>query len=540
MAGGKLSPRQKMINMMYLVLMALLALNVSKEILKSFHLMEVSFNRAKENLDTKISKQMKAFEKQAGNDPTLQPYYSRALEAQKITNGFVTYIQDIKDELEEKTGGRQDFEDGEEGSKPYEAELTGMDNMEVHANYFMVDNAEGSKEQGYKGKELEDMVNNTRTQLLALLKSDKKSGIEIDAAKMKAVDDACQLSAVLEASEKKYKSWSAKYLEHSPLAGVITMLTKMQSDAKATQGAVLDVLNQGDVPTINISGLIPMVRPINGSVVMRGGSYEAEIFLAAETKGSENDEYVLSSGGGSLEKKDGKWIYSAAGGTSGNYDFKGIVKVKTPKGTEEYPFDGAYQVFEGGATISATKMNVLYIGVDNDISVGVPGVNPNDVTVSMTGGRISRKGKNYVARCTNRGKAVISASAKMSDGTTRRVGSAEYRVKKLPKPIGKWGGIASGTPSPKPALMAQSSVIASMGEGFVLDGISYSVQSFQFVLAPRRGEAFITKGNGPRITGAMKGAIKRAKRGDRIIVDQIRANGPGGRVTLQPIMIELI
>ena len=89
MAGGKLSPRQKMINMMYLVLTALLALNVSKEILKSFHLMEVSFNKAKENLDSKIDMQMTSLEKQSSEDPSLKPYYGRAQEAKKITDEFV-------------------------------------------------------------------------------------------------------------------------------------------------------------------------------------------------------------------------------------------------------------------------------------------------------------------------------------------------------------------------------------------------------------------------------------------------------------------
>lgn len=536
MAGGKLSPRQKMINMMYLVLMALLALNVSKEILKSFHLMEVSFNRAKENLDTKIDIQMKSFDKQASSDPSLKPYYGRAMEAQKITDDFVQYIEEIKQMLEEGTGGRKDPEEGQETGKSYETELVGMDNMEKHANFFMVEN------KGAKAQELEDMVNNTRQKLLDVLKTDKAKGVEIDPAKMQAVADACQLKAVLTPTEaKKYPSWSAKYLEHSPLAGVMTMLTKMQSDAKATQGSVLDVLNQGEETIVKIESLEPIVKPVNGSVIMSGGTYEAEIFLAAKTKGSENDEYILNSGGSGLEKgPDGKWMYKATGSSAGTFEFSGVVKVKTPKGVEEYPFKDSYQVFTGGATISATKMNVLYIGVDNDISVGVPGVSPNDVTVTMTGGRISRKGKAYVAKCTQRGKAIISASAKMSDGSVRRVGSAEYRVKKLPKPIGMWGGISSGTPSPKPALLAQRAIIASMGEGFVLDGISYSIQSFQFVHAPRRGEAFLTKGRGPAITGAMKGAIQRAKRGDRIIVDQIRATGPGGRVTLQPIMIEVI
>ncbi|MCB9261608.1 MAG: gliding motility protein GldM [Flavobacteriales bacterium] len=535
MAGGKLSPRQKMINMMYLVLTALLALNVSKEILKSFHLMEVSFNKAKENLASKIDLQMKAFAKQAENDPTLVPYYNRALEAKTITDDFVAKIDGIKKELEDKTGGREELADKDK--KSYEAELVKMDDMENHANYFMVE------DKGKRGKDLEKLVNDTRAKLIAVLDSDTAKGVSIEASKKQSVEHSCQLMAALDPNEKgdHYPSWSAKYLEHSPLASVMTLLTKMQTDARSTQSAVLDVLNQGDVPELKIESMEAVVKPLNGSVIMKNGTYQAEIFLAAKTKGSENDEYIITQGGsGGLTKEGGKMIYKANGGSSGEFKFAGKVNVKTAKGTKEYPFESTYQVFEGGATISADLMNVLYIGIDNQISVGVPGVNPNDVSVTMSGGSISRSGGKYVARVSSRGEAVISASAKMSDGTTRSVGSQKYRIKKLPTPIAQWGAIASGTPSPKPALLAQNSIFASMGEGFVVDGITYSVTSYQFVLAPRRGEAFLTKGNGGAINGAMKGAIQKANRGDRIIVDQIRATGPGGSVTLQPIMIEII
>ncbi len=538
MAGGKLSPRQKMINMMYLVLTALLALNVSKEILKSFHLMEVSFNKAKENLDSKIEMQMKSLEKQSSDDPSLKPYYGRALEAQKVTNDFIAYIDGIKSHLEAESGGRKDLEDDMVGGKSYEAELVGMDNMEVHANYFMV------LEQGKNGKELEKMVNDTRIKLINILKQDTAKGVEIDPSKMKQVDDACQLSAKLTAEEsKKYPSWSAKYLEHTPLAGVMTMLTKMENDAKATQSAIMDVLNQGQETSFKIESMEAIVKPINGSVIMSGGKYEAEIFLAAKTKGSENNDYELTKGGSKLEKDpvDGKWYYRADGGSAGTFDFAGVVTVKNAKGKDEkYEFSNSYQVFEGGATISATAMNVLYIGVDNPMSVGVPGVSPNDVQVSMQGGSISRSGKGYVARVSSKGKATVIASAKMNDGSMRRVGSAEYRVKQLPKPEAKWGSVESGSSIPKQAAVIHSTIKADMGEGFVLDGIRFRVTGCRFVFAPRKGEAYMQNGNGASIPGSFKGRVAKARPGDRILVDKIRAVGPDGKQrNLTPIMIEL-
>jgi len=541
MATGKLSPRQKMINMMYLVLLALLALNVSKEILKSFHLMEVSFNRAKENLDTKIKSQISSFEEQASNDPTLKPYYERALEAEQITDKFVQYIEKVKTELADKTGGRQEFEEGDEGGKSYEAELVGTDNMEVHANYFMIDNDEGAKVKGWKGKELEGMINATRDALLDLLNSDKDNGVDIKAEQSKAVIDACQLSALLTDKESiRYESWSAKYLENTPLAGVIAMLTKIQTDAKSTQGAVMDVLHQGKVAHLPISGLVSLIKPVNGSVIMNGGTYEAEIILAAETQGNDNTSYSLETGEGRIEKRGERWYYVSDWNSSGNHDFERIVTVKTPDGDKQYKFDGGFQVFNGGATISATRMNVLYIGVENDISVGVPGVNPHDVTVSMTGGRITKKGANYIATCTQKGTAVISASARMSDGTIRRVGSQPYRVKMLPTPKAYIGAIGSGAIVPARSLPPQRKIVAHLGESFVFGGIEYRVNKYQFSVARKHGDPYVKRVNGALLTPEIIRVINSLRKGDRIIVDRIRATGPDGQKTLDPILIEII
>jgi gliding motility-associated protein GldM len=544
MAGGKLSPRQKMINMMYLVLTALLALNVSKEILKSFHLMEVSFNKASENLDGKIKGQMKGFAEQAGNDPKLKPYYNQAVKAQKIADEFVAYIDDIKKTLVENTGGRKDAEEEEEDVGPdYQQELVGMDNMEVHANYFMVDNADGSKEKGWKGKELETKVMDTRTSLIAVLKQDTANGIVIDPVKMKAVDDACQLNTILTQQElKKYPNWSAKYLEHSPLAGVVTMLTKMQSDARATQGAVMDVLNQGKTTVVKVDGFTTVVAPVSGGgVVMSGDEYKAKIFLAAITSGSENDEYILEKGGSALVEEDGNWYYVAKGGSPGNFEYSGIVKVKTATGDKTYPFNGEYQVFQGGATISATKMNVLYIGVDNPISVGVPGVSPAGVRPSMSGGTISRSGKDWVARVTQKGTATISAYATMSDGSNRLMGKMEYRVKQLPKPEAKWGTVESGTSMARSAVAIHRSIRAGMGPEFAFEGLKYRVTGYRFVLAPRKGEAFMQSQKGSSIPSGFSERVRKARKGDRLLVDKIRAVGPDGKPrNLKPILIELM
>jgi gliding motility-associated protein GldM len=540
MASGKLSPRQKMINMMYLVLMALLALNVSSEILKSFHLFEVSFNQAKENLSSKVALQMASLKKESQSQPVMVPYYERAEKAEEITNDFLKYIDDIITELENATDGRKALEDGEEYDAKYMTELTQADNMEKHANYFLVDNSEGSKAKGWRAVELEAKINATRLALAELLKPDTPR-IDVKVGAMEELEKSSGLRADLsDVDKKKYPSWAAKYLENSPLAAVVTLLTKMQSDAQAMEGLIIDELSKGQTQEFVIEELIPVVRT-KSSAVLIGEDYEAEVFLAARTAGSENNEFSLD-GGGSMEKEGGVGKYVARASSQGTHTFSGVITVKSKSGDKPYPFEAEYQVFAGQAAISADAMNVLYIGVENPLSVAVPGVSPNDVRASISGGggTMSRSsGNSYKVKVKTTGKAIISVTATMSNGTSRNMGRMEYKVRRLPKPEARWGAIENnGLPVPKNALMAQGALFASMGEGFAFDGVKYNIVSYQFVFDPKRqGDPFVKRVNGPRIDNQIKDILRRSKRGDRVIVDMIRATGPDGTRNLSPIAI---
>ena len=172
MAGGKMSPRQKMINMMYLVLMALLALNVSAEILKSFYLFERSFNTAAMSIDSKSQGTIKALEKALGEKPEkTKPYMDRAKAAQKTTKEFVDYLDGITKKVE----GWYDGRDPETGA------LVSPDQMEDHARYFTVDN------NGANGKEFQAKINETREKLAGYLKP-QVPGMAKDSTNIETLD----------------------------------------------------------------------------------------------------------------------------------------------------------------------------------------------------------------------------------------------------------------------------------------------------------------------------------------------------------------
>jgi gliding motility-associated protein GldM len=531
MAGGKLSPRQKMINMMYLVLMALLALNVSKEILKTFHLMEVSFNKSKENLEAQIDVTIAGLKDKVTNKPGMKPYLEAAQEADKIGDKFVADIQEIMDKVLEGADGRK--EEDEHKGPDYELEVKTADNIEEHANLFMVENG------GKLGKELPDMINKAREDIIAqVAKFDKEVAKEIDGS-------SALRATLTDADKKKYKDggWTAKYLEHSPAAGVVALLTKIQNDARATQLAVIEQLAGGEKTTFVVKQLVPVVKTTTPAVLV-GQEYKAEVFLAAITDQSGDNEFELAEGAsGKLEREGDKAIFSLTPTNQGEFTFKGVIKVPTEDSVANYTFESTFQAFKGQASISATAMNMLYIGIPNPMSIAVPGVAPDKISVSMSGGggRISKTGNGYQVTVSQPGNATISVTAELSDGTRKNVGQMVFRVRRLPKPEAKWGTLDNdGLPKPRMAAAAQSRVLASMGEGFAFEDVKYNITRYQFIYQPRRGDARVQRITGSAIPGSVKGLIQKGSKGDRILVDQIRASGPGGERPLSPIIIELL
>ncbi|MDB9883299.1 hypothetical protein OAD66_09235, partial [Bacteroidia bacterium] len=228
MAGGKVSPRQKMINMMYLVLTALLALNVSKEILKSFHLFEKSFDNAAKNIDAKNEATMGALLKSAEEKPLkTKPYLDRAKKAEGIASDFMKYVDGLISNTEEMYGGAE--------ARNEEGELLAADQMEQHANYF-------GEENENHGVELQAKINETREALLDILKPDPTDSF-YNIKDNKVYDNAlasCQLWAKDAEGGVSQSSWVSENLVHVPAAGLMAIFSRLKNDAKTLEAEVLE------------------------------------------------------------------------------------------------------------------------------------------------------------------------------------------------------------------------------------------------------------------------------------------------------------
>lgn len=517
MAGGKVSPRQKMINMMYLVLTAMLALNVSAEILKAFYLVESSMVKAGANIDSKNTDIMTAFQKQMKNQPEkTKPFYEKAQEAEKMTKAFVQYVEDLKIEITTQSGKLTKPEE----IRQEDGQLRARDNIELHA-YIMI-----AKEGPQKGVELKGKVNETRDALLKLLAPFKPL-----AAEAKRIGEQTDLKAI-DPEDSKY-TWEAELFEHSPQAAVVTLLTKIQNDAKNTEAEILTALFSGiTADDMSFDMLVAKFIP-DKSAVSLGEQFTADVILTAYDS-KQTNKVVIN--GTEYQMENGVVKYSVNPSSAGDFTVKGFIEVAGKDGVKPYEFESTYSVFKGEASISADKMNVLYIGLDNPITIAIPGKNPNDVKASISGaGSLANKGGGkYIAKVTKRGdiKIVVTVT---EDGKTKTY-QAPFRVRSIPKPEAKLGTLESGTHSAG-VIAAQPGVYGTLGEGFAYEGVKYTINSYLIVYSPKRGDAVMITGVGTGLPAQAKSIMARMKSGDRIIIDNIQATGPDGKRALMPVVI---
>ena len=551
MAGGKTTPRQKMINMMYLVLTALLALNVSKEIIKAFNLIENSLNTSTSNIKAKNEMTLKAIGKE--ENASAKAAMEIANEAKKITDQFEKNMEGVKKDLEDLSGGRKTDPEALL-VKGGVAELSQGDNMELHSNYFLLEN-KPTKPDGkawmyapsgkMRGDAVFEEINKTREALLALLdkaiKNSNLGGKDDKGETKKLLEEAknslkAKTALIAEDgknSDGKEQKWVSMYLEHSPLAGVFALLSKYINDARSLESEVTAVLakavNASDFKFDKLAAVISAPS----SAIMQNQTYEADIMLAAYNSKAQMN---ITVGGSAVEIKDGIGKYKVTGGSPGEFNYKVNIAVPGPGGKiENLTAEAKYSVFPPMAAISADELNVFYVGLDNPISVAVAGVDSRNVSVSASAGNLQNVGGGrykvlFPARQGN--ESIISVSAKMGDGRVVPMGSKKFKIRNVPRPTFRAGALSFDKPVPLSALMAQSSAVAIL-ENFVYDGVKYSIQGFTFTGIGRTGpkKASIT---GASLQG-IKGILGGMRAGEFVMFSDIRAVGPSGSVFLENV-----
>jgi gliding motility-associated protein GldM len=322
------------------------------------------------------------------------------------------------------------------------------------------------------------------------------------------------------------KNWQEYMFESMPTAAAVTLLTKLQNDIRYAEGQVLhDLVTNIDVKDVRVNQLNAYVIPSSRTVV-QGGKFSAQIIMAAVDTTRRPTIFI-----GDKEIKDSHGTYEMICTRTGDYTLKGHIELLDGEGqTVKRNFEQQYTVVAPSATVSADIMNVLYAGYDNPMSVSVPGVPTNQVSLSMTGGTLKQTapGK-YIAVPTNvGGEAEFTVTARQ-EGRNQVMGKFTYRVRKLPDPT---AFIPVGDKHFMGGRLGKSQLIASSGIGAAIDdgllNIPFSVKGFETVFFDNIGNAIPEVSSSANFTERQKNMIRGLSRGKRFFITKIRAQGPDG------------
>jgi gliding motility-associated protein GldM len=426
------------------------------------------------------------------------------MQAKKISDDLKGFIEDIKKELIKRG----------EGIDPKSGDIVRRDDQDVSTHYMMGEGNNG------KAKELKAKILEARAKFLELVDPKERTLIE-KSLNLNAIDPkGLSESGVTQ-------TWEIENFEGVPLTAAVTLLTKMQADVENSEASVVDHLYKSIDSDVTIAvDQFKAVAVAPTSYLIVGQPYKAQVFLTAFDS-HENPDVTVN--GSRLQVKDGMGDYSVSTNKQGIFTWIGTIHIKDKDGKDkEYKTEPqTYQVSAPSAVVSADKMNVLYIGVPNPVSVSAPGVQLDKVHARLSAGSISGANGHYIAKVSEPGKAIFTVSGEV-DGKERVLGTTEYRIKRIPDPIAKFGGIGSGRLSAG-AIKAQAGVAAVL-EGFDFDAHFEVVKFTMSVNKARQLDLFTDVSNGSGLTPSMKNALQGIGPRDRVSIDDIMVKGPDGAV----------
>jgi len=525
MAGGKLPPRQKMIGMMYLVLTALLAMNVSKDILDAFVIINDGIETTNSNFKAKNEFTYTAFDKALMNDrEKVKPFHDQAQNVRKLADELDAYIVGLKKHLITQTS-KVTPEIGDTLRLKY---VGSKDNYDIPSN-IMIGEPSALKTGEWSASELKGKISSFREQLMAIVPEGEKEGIE----RGLQTDDFGVVNGTNE-------SWETGIFYHVPLAAVVTALSKIQADVRNAEADVIKSLYSNiSAEDFKFDTLAAKVIP-NTNYVIIGDTYKADVFVAAfsstqdpqlligEVDSTTNDVAEPDTTGVSYDRGVAK--YAIVPSAEGETVWGGVIKIKKPDGTfQPYPFESKFMAAKPTLVVSPTAMNVFYRGLDNPVEISVPGVPTELLKPSVSNGSISPSGQGkgkYIVRPGKGKTAKVSVSAELN-GENKNFGEMEFRCKNVPSPAPYFGGITGSGNLPRVKLIAVQGILAKM-ENFEFD-LKFTVVSFSMSMN-YKGNLVEKKARGNKLTGEMKDLLKAAKKGNKIFIEQVKAKGPDGTV----------
>jgi gliding motility-associated protein GldM len=569
MSGEKLSARQKMIGMMYLVLTAMLAMNISKEVLNAFVKVNNGLQTSNRQMAGEGASVWSSFNtKLSTNRQKVQPFFDAAKEVNDKSDAMAKYLVEVqayclaasekkladdwrsiyigqneaqrdtvtnialikkKDEYQELTARMV----GSNPDKPKEVERNKQTNEKIDPDDFSANDVKLQLED-YK----EFLKNISVTSFDGKPYTPNKGLID-------GLEETFKYEGGIENGVGK--TWEALNFMDVPLAAVITNLSKMSLDVENARANILKDLIAGvEGKDYKFTNLIPIVIP-ESNYILRGDSFRADIILAAydasnspaiyiDKEWDQQDSSMFANGADdeALEvglDGRGKLRIGSSGKSLGDHSFRGVIKYQGPTGEiEDHPFvlPTPFTIAEPALVVSPTKMNVFYRGLPNPVEISVPGVDSEKLSVSCSGGHsLKKEGKDgWIMRPGKSKDAIISVTADMPDGSRKKIGEKPFRVKRIPDPVPKFAGKRPNDSSVNANAMKIATGVRAEMENFDFD-VKVSVKSFNMVFI-RGGQVIEKSSSSNKTTSEMKANMAKVKRGQKVYIEKIMVTMPDG------------
>ncbi|MBL7779025.1 MAG: gliding motility protein GldM [Chitinophagales bacterium] len=522
MAHAQLTPRQKMINMLYLVLTAILALNVSNEVLDAFKGVNDGITTSNLSLSEKNNNTYADFQRQYAIDSgRAKAAFENALKARELSRQLYQLLETYKQQMIAEAGGID--------------EATGKilrdDNIDIATRLFVENN-------GAIGKQLQQQIESTRQQLIGLMPEQEQIAAQ-------------KTFALKIETPTNDRAWEFATFNHVPVVAAVTTLTKFQNDVLNAENHIVESLYGSVYAKTEKVDKMEAIVSSPSALVMQGEQYKADVLVAASNSTLTPEVFIGSFTPTVKKGKDGKYetIESASeqvplqnpvkvdvsGGVGklqlgssavGNKKYYGVVRVKssTDNTYKFFPFEGEYRVSPKTAVVSPTMMNVMYIGLDNPVEVSVPGVPQQDVTATINHGTLTKNADgSYNARISEKKNATITIKAKVN-GKEMVMGEQSFRVKRIPTPQSTVDGVVKPINVSAQVIKNSRSIIAKV-EAFDYP-VQFRVLSFTCSYRNKNGELFKETNTGTEFNEKIKVWLKNIDRGEAIFFDDIVVMGP--------------
>ena len=511
MAGGKQSPRQKMINLMYLVFIAMLALNMSKEVLNAFGLLNVSIEESNQVATAKNQAAMAGLDQLAADQPEkYAPLKVKAEQVDKISKDYFNYLEELKNDMEGTVADPNDYAVMDKG------------------DYLDVRFLEGGKVTS-DGQKFLDEMNKYRSDMQAVVDDNPTLKSELD-KKFTPEDVTNREGVTMSYLDYNYKGY--------PLIASIAKITLLQSEVKNTEAEVLSTLLAGQLKSeVSMDNYTTLMESPK-SAYYNGETFDGQIVLGRKDATLQPKRVDLKLDGRKLNDNQytieaGRIVLKVGAGSPGDHKITGALYFDEDGEEKEVKVEQSFATIPkpNSATIAADKMNVVYRGVPNPMTISFAGVSGNNVNASAPG--LTRKSGDSYVMSPGSGKTVkINVTAKLSTGETVS-DSKEFRIKNLPRPTGM--------------VSKAYENVRKTRSNLAISTVSAEFLDFDFDLTPRvTGFLFKVPGqpsipvSGTKLNGTAQNALKRARKGDLVQFANIKAVLPGVNVkSVSDVTVEI-